>query len=99
MTRTIPIDSTDARELREAEAEREAAARAADLEHAEHCHGGWLGVDDDGRPRPCRRCRPHLFPDPCSVCSQTRQTCEAGRAHRHGPCCDHCTHRPPWSPA
>lgn len=24
------------------------------------CEGGWLGVDEEGRPRPCLVCRPHL---------------------------------------
>lgn len=24
------------------------------------CTGGWAGHDDDGRPTPCPRCRPHL---------------------------------------
>lgn len=25
------------------------------------CTAGWLGEDDEGRPRPCPRCRPHLI--------------------------------------
>ncbi len=32
-------------------------AAAQDM-HA--CEGGWAGEDDDGRPTPCRTCRPHL---------------------------------------
>lgn len=24
------------------------------------CNGGWLGEDDEGRPRPCLICRPNL---------------------------------------
>lgn len=31
---------------------------AADDVHA--CTDGWAGYDDDGRPYPCHRCRPHL---------------------------------------
>lgn len=26
------------------------------------CAGGWVGEDAEGRPIPCRRCRPHLLP-------------------------------------
>lgn len=66
---TIPTDSADARELREVEAEREAAdaaQRAQDAvrdaqarrAHAERCHAGWLGEDAQGRPVPCPACHP-----------------------------------------
>lgn len=24
------------------------------------CNGGWLGEDEQGRPRPCSSCKPHL---------------------------------------
>lgn len=33
-----------------------------DATPAEHlCVDGWLEVDDEGRPKPCPRCRPHLI--------------------------------------
>ncbi|QII05907.1 hypothetical protein BH93_11460 [Rhodococcoides fascians A25f] len=25
-----------------------------------HCSNGWIGYDDEARPIPCLRCRPHL---------------------------------------
>lgn len=25
------------------------------------CRRGWTGEDDEGRPIPCRICKPHLF--------------------------------------
>lgn len=28
--------------------------------HDIRCNRGWLGYDDEGRPIPCRRCKPHL---------------------------------------
>lgn len=38
---------------------------AADRPHsdtAHDCQGGWIGDDDEGRPIPCPKCRPHLTP-------------------------------------
>lgn len=32
--------------------------------HDPNCRGGWLGADAEGRPRPCRICKPHLFTKP-----------------------------------
>lgn len=51
----IPMDSADARELRETE--RDAAQLVL---HDPRCTGGWLGETDDGHPIPCLECRPHL---------------------------------------
>lgn len=34
------------------------------------CVEGWLGEDEEGRPQPCPRCRPHLVrrrPPACPV--------------------------------
>lgn len=106
MIHRIPVDSSDARELREAEREQaqaEAAARAcraaADLaaraEHDQACTGGWVGEDDDGRPRPCPTCRPHLAHVRCWTCSVPWSVCEeASTTSRGGPCCGDCDHRP-----
>lgn len=46
-----PIDSADARERREA---------PDPTDTHPPCVDGWLGEDDQGRPRPCLTCRPHL---------------------------------------
>lgn len=32
--------------------------------HDPRCVRGWIGEDDEGRPRPCYHCRPHLIPEP-----------------------------------
>ncbi|MGB7239788.1 MAG: hypothetical protein WBD41_27880 [Rhodococcus sp. (in: high G+C Gram-positive bacteria)] len=29
--------------------------------HDPNCRAGWLGADSEGRPIPCRICKPHLF--------------------------------------
>ena len=50
-----PIDSTEAAEFREREAEAESP-----VPHSVACRGGWLGEDAEGRPIPCLMCRPHL---------------------------------------
>ncbi len=36
------------------------AAVAAAPEPCTDCRGGYLGMDEDFRPKPCPRCRPHL---------------------------------------
>jgi len=59
---TWPVSSQEARELREAEAAAQAEADAAPR-HGRDCADGWLGEDDQGRPRPCLACRPHLDPN------------------------------------
>lgn len=28
--------------------------------HDPRCRNGWIGDDEDGRPIPCRQCKPHL---------------------------------------
>lgn len=52
-----PVDSTEAREQREAQAERD---RLEAIPHEQRCHDGRLGEDHNGRPIPCPTCRPHL---------------------------------------
>lgn len=51
-----PVDSADARELREFEAENPEQP----FFHDPRCEDGWLGEDERGRPIPCLQCRPHL---------------------------------------
>lgn len=51
-----PVDSAEARELREAQADEQQQRR-----HDPSCSGGWLGEDLDGRLIPCLDCRPHLI--------------------------------------
>jgi hypothetical protein len=55
MTWPPPVDSSEARERREAEQELEASER-----HDPRCRAGWLGEDLNGRLVPCLMCRPHL---------------------------------------
>jgi hypothetical protein len=87
----IPVDSADARELREIEAE----ADALDRRHDELCRAGLLGEDrGTGLPIPCPRCRPHLFAGPCPTCAQRRATCSERRRRTGRRCCDECTHSP-----
>ncbi|MBX9147751.1 hypothetical protein [Rhodococcus qingshengii] len=38
--------------------ERTDTASTEPLPH--ECDNGWLGEDEQGRPRPCLRCRPNL---------------------------------------
>lgn len=102
MMRTVPIDSSDARELREAEAEQEAAAAAAELQsrrdHAERCRGGWLGEDAAGRPRICPVCRPHLLRVDCRTCGASVTGCLRSTGVRRGRCCEFCDHEPRSTP-
>lgn len=90
--RTIPVDSTDAREQREAEAEQAAAYDAERRRHAEQCRGGWRGEDAHGRPVPCVVCRPHLLSVACRLCSTPYAACTSQRLTRRGPCCGACDH-------
>ncbi len=90
--RTIPIDSTDAREQRELEAEQAAADALERRQHAERCRAGWLGEDADGRPIVCPLCRPGLLHVPCRTCGATYEACNAQRTARRRPCCDACNH-------
>lgn len=90
--RSIPTDSTDAREQREAEAEQNQAEIQERRRHAAECRSGWLGEDDAGRPVACPRCRPHLLHTPCHTCSTPYAACTTQQAARRGPCCDTCDH-------
>ncbi len=56
MIERIPVNPAEAREL------REQAAANPDDDGAGHrgCIDGWLGEDNEGRPRPCLVCRSHL---------------------------------------
>lgn len=108
--RTIPIDSTDAREQRELEEElerdQERAARGragastssladAPRTHDPRCRRGWLGEDEDGRPIPCLTCRPHLAEVACRVCQVPPRRCADQVAGRRGRCCEGCDHDSP----
>lgn len=88
----IPVDSTDAREQRELEAERVEAEASDARDHAERCRGGFLGEDAAGRPIACTRCRPHLLNVPCWTCGTAYDACNHQRAARRGRCCDGCNH-------
>jgi hypothetical protein len=64
-----PTCSQDVAEAREAELETrrdpagaEPPCFTAEPSHDPDCREGWLGSDDEGRPRPCLTCRPHLIP-------------------------------------
>lgn len=91
----------EAAEAREAAAAAARAARRADAHHqldeAVHqgrCTDGWLGEDEDGRPVPCRVCRPHLSHVACRTCSSSYKVCEAVQTDHRQPCCDDCDHAP-----
>lgn len=100
----IPVDSADARELREAHAEADAvqppleSAVPADQHrrtaHDPRCRRGWLGEDPGGRPIPCLLCRPWLAHVDCWTCSTTWQACHHQRHAHHGHCCPNCNHKP-----
>ena len=94
MAGRIPTDSTDARELREAEAEREAEETAARHEHDVECVDGWRGEDEDGRPRACLTCRPWLARRECRTCQLPEERCAEQRRRARGPCCCACEHEP-----
>lgn len=94
MRQPIPIDSTDAREQRELEAERVEAELAEDREHAAHCHGGFLGEDAAGRPRPCPRCKPHTQHVGCRTCGVPYAACSAQIKTGRGACCPGHDHSP-----
>jgi hypothetical protein len=88
----VPIDSTDAREQRELEQARAEAEGLENIRHSLTCRGGWLGEDEEGRPRPCPRCRPALMHVACHLCGVSHQACALQQAHRRGPCCPSCNH-------
>lgn len=94
MTWDAPVDSTDARERREADAAAAAAEELDRRRHAETCRDGWLGEDESGRPRACPRCKPHTVRVACWTCSATAPACAMKRNARLGPCCDYCDHQP-----
>lgn len=91
---TIPIDSTDAREQREAERDQAEHDAAQAGHHAAACRRGWLGEDSEGRPIPCTRCRPHLAHVACPTCSTPYAACQSQLTQRRGPCCPLCRHLP-----
>lgn len=101
----IPVDSAEAREMREDAAETDgvqptlsppipAGQTPRTPEHDPRCRRGWLGEDDIGRPIPCLTCRPHLEHVHCHSCSAPWSACGAQRAARRGPCCPDCNHNP-----
>lgn len=94
-TMHIPVDSADAREQREIEWERANAAAAEQRDHDRRCQGGWLGLDEDERPIPCRRCRPDLVHVACRSCGVGWRSCENLNEIRRGPCCTGCDHQRP----
>lgn len=86
----IPVDSAEAAELREIEAEQE----SLEVEHRRDCRNGWLGEDADDRPVPCPWCKPNLYDALCSTCSRRLSSCTALQHLQHRSCCDACMHRP-----
>ncbi|MFN8194210.1 MAG: hypothetical protein U0R80_07995 [Nocardioidaceae bacterium] len=92
MVDRIPTDSTDARELREAEAEHEAQQAEARRVHDLECVDGWRGEDEHGRPRACLTCRPWLARRECRVCRLPADRCAEQRQRGRGRCCDTCAH-------
>jgi hypothetical protein len=90
--RTIPIDSTDAREQRELEAALAAEATEAATLHAATCVDGWLGEDLEGHPIACPTCRPHLLTSSCTTCGIDARACRLRRDIGRPPCCDRCSH-------
>lgn len=88
--RRIPVDSTDARELRELEEERSREEAAAKV-HDPRCRRGWLGETEDGHPIPCLHCRPHLLDQACLSCGAPPRGCETTR-RKGGRCCPDCHH-------
>lgn len=93
MTTRVPVDSAEAAELREVEAERERDDHhAAHVAHDPRCRGGWLGEDAAGRPRPCPRCRSHLQQVTCLCCLATENACASRMTLSGRSCCDQCSH-------
>ena len=88
----IPTDSADAREIREAEVERQAEELEARRRHDAECVGGWLGDPDADRPRPCPRCRPWVVAAPCRVCGVVESLCSRQLGAGRGACCGSCEH-------
>lgn len=98
-----PVSSQDRAELEEQEAEQRAAlaeqraALAADQlrierDHARRCVRGWLdNTADDDHPKPCPRCRPHVFTSPCPCCGVVRARCKASLSAGTGRCCEACS--------
>lgn len=88
----IPVDSTDAREIREAEQDRAKDEITERERHARECRNGWRGEDGAGRPVPCTVCRPHLLHMDCTTCAAGWNACQSQVRARRGQCCDHCLH-------
>lgn len=89
---TFPVDSTDAREQREAEQERAQDEITERERHARECRDGWRGEDAAGHPIPCVVCRPHLLAMDCTTCGVDWNACRSQSNARRGPCCDRCLH-------
>lgn len=95
----VPVDSAEARELREIEAVEQLDARRErerrrddEMRHETRCTDGWLGEDLEGRPVPCPVCKQHLLDRPCATCGRRSSGCVAQTALLRGPCCAHCHH-------
>ena len=87
----MPTDSTDARELREVEAEHLARVGAG-LPHNPACQAGWIGEDADGKPTACPRCHPATRATACSACLCRASTCLNRQLLHARLCCAGCTH-------
>lgn len=90
----VPVDSADARELRELEQDQAAAEQSDRDRHTRDCRGGWLGEDPEGRPVACPTCRPHLAHVACRTCQATWTACETRHGRHLGRCCPDCDHDP-----
>lgn len=89
--RMIPVDSAEAAEFREAEAEQ-ARRELAIVAHDPRCCDGWLGEDLDGRLVPCLACRPHLLDRACLTCNVRGRACTQQRTVDGRRCCEDCDH-------
>lgn len=89
-----PVDSSEAREQREAEEAAAESERASVDEHTATCVGGWRGEDDQGRPVPCLTCRPWLALVACWTCQTRAEVCDSRQLLGRGRCCRDCDHKP-----